>query len=148
MKCEVQRWNAQNNNNAKYLYTSCPFSVHLFTHFNVMRYTNTLQKEIQFTIPDGNRNEFDGENIKHVSCSKIINNVASCKFYTLLVEDIHTLYLSHHFLDYCQVVNKMKTVKLHFIRFFCMSMCQSARDMTVRNLHAQPAVWISAALYK
>ena len=58
-----------------------------------MRYTNTLQKEIQFTVPDGNIIEFDGENIKLVSCSEIINNVAFCKFYTLLLEDIHTYIL-------------------------------------------------------
>jgi hypothetical protein len=50
LKCEVQRWNAQNNINAKYLYTYSSFSVHLFTHFNVMRHTNTLQKEIQFSV--------------------------------------------------------------------------------------------------
>jgi len=50
LKCEVQRWNAQNNINAKYLYTCSSFSVHLFTHFNVKRHTNTLQKEIQFSV--------------------------------------------------------------------------------------------------
>jgi len=53
LKCEVQRWNAQNNINAKYLYTCSSFSVHLFTHLNVMGHTNTLQKKkkkIQFTV--------------------------------------------------------------------------------------------------
>ena len=50
LKCEVQRRNAQNNINAKYLYTCSSISVHLFTHFNVLRHTNTLKKEIQFTV--------------------------------------------------------------------------------------------------
>ena len=66
LKCEVQRWNAQNNINAKYLYTCSSFSVHLFTHLNVMGHTNTLQKKKKFNLlfPDGNRIEFDGISIK------------------------------------------------------------------------------------